>query len=114
MSETGYDAVDDTTNIKVPDVTSDAIIVQYDTLAIKKYTVTTDYMYDDVKFTLEGLDRTLNLPGLGFAEIKNFDGAVSKFVYDGYIGILPYQSLPEVHRPFSFIKQLYDRNIISH
>ena len=52
--------------------------------------MTTDYMYDDVKFTLEGLDRTLNLPGLGFAEIKNFDGAVSKFVYDGYIGILPY------------------------
>ena len=31
MSETGYDAVDDTTNIKVPDVISDAIIVQYDT-----------------------------------------------------------------------------------
>lgn len=59
--------------------------------------MTTDYMYDDVKFTLEGLDRTTNLLGLGFAEIKNFNGAVSKFVYDGYIGILPYQSLPETH-----------------
>jgi hypothetical protein len=34
---------------------------------MEKYTVTTDYMYDDVSFTLEGLDRTTNLPGLGFA-----------------------------------------------
>jgi len=66
-SETGYDAFDDATDKKIPDVTSSALIVQYDTLKMENYTVTTDYMYDDVTFTLEGLDRTTKLPGLGFA-----------------------------------------------
>lgn len=82
-------------------------------MLINKHTVTTDYMYDDIQFNLTGFDRTVILPGIGFAEITDITNP-DKFLYSGYMGILPYQSLPAEHQPFSFMKQLYDRNIISH
>jgi hypothetical protein len=39
---------------------------------MKNYTITTDYVYDDVSFYLDGFDREAVLPGFGFAEISNF------------------------------------------
>ena len=40
-------------------------------MLIEKHTVTTDYMYDDIQFNLTGFDRTVILPGFGFAEITD-------------------------------------------
>jgi hypothetical protein len=109
----GYDAVDPATNLAIGSTVSDAIISGYDPLTIAKHTVTTDYQYDDVQFNLTGFDRTITFPGFGFAEITDITSP-TKFVYSGYIGISPYQNLLPEHQPFSFMKQLYDRKIISH
>jgi hypothetical protein len=68
------------------------------------YDVTVDFIYEDVRIPIQEYQRTTFLPQLAIAEITNFGEAPSLFFYDGYIGVEPYQNLPEDLQHFSFTK----------
>jgi len=63
---TYFDAVDENGKA-ITETTSTVEAVLSDNNQMSHYTVTTDFLYDDVSFDLANFERTTFLPGLGFA-----------------------------------------------
>lgn len=79
------------------------------------YNFTSKWLDEDIVLTTKKYDREIILPGYTMASVIGYESIHPPYVhYAGFIGIAPYQTLPLSEQKYSFVKQLYDNNVISH